>query len=173
LTLARVQRSLFYLRRMQEPFLTLGDDVIAAHAAARHEEALRLSRGFERFEQAFGPDLAGIRAELSTLARASTETTYQQQGRILPLNVVLFAIAVVVGLGLSAVGARRMVTRLWRVLDGAKAIEAGDLAVTVPVTTRDEIGELAAAFNRMAQELRTKERIKDTFGKYVDPRVVA
>src|SRR5262249_40549423 len=81
--------------------------------------------------------------------------------------------AVVIGLGLSAMGARRLVQALWRVVDGAKAIQAGNLAVKVPVTSRDEIGQLAQAFNRMAEELRTKERIKDTFGMYVDPRVVA
>jgi len=103
----------------------------------------------------------------------STEHTYEQQTRILRLNVVLFAVAVVIGLGLSAMGARRLVQALWRVVDGAKAIQAGNLAVQVPVTSRDEIGQLAEAFNRMAEELRTKERIKDTFGKYVDPRVVA
>jgi adenylate cyclase len=80
---------------------------------------------------------------------------------------------VIVGLGLSAVGAKRLVRTLWRVVDGAKAIEAGDLTVTVPVTSRDEMGQLAEAFNSMAGQLRTKERIKDTFGKYVDPRVVA
>ena len=43
----------------------------------------------------------------------------------------------------------------------------------MPVTSKDEIGQLAEAFNHMAEELRTKERIKDTFGKYLDPRVVA
>src|SRR5262249_59296179 len=116
---------------------------------------------------------ASVRNELDTLARASTEKLHTQQARILRLNVILFAIAVIVGLGLSAAGAKRLVRALWRVVDGAKAIEAGDLHVTVPVTSSDEIGQLAQAFNRMAEELRTKERIKDTFGKYVDPRIVA
>jgi adenylate cyclase len=117
--------------------------------------------------------MSGLRNELSALARDSTETTYAQQAGILRLNLVLFGIAVIVGLGLSAVGAKRLVRTLWRVVDGAKAIEAGDLTVTVPVTSRDEMGQLAQAFNSMAGQLRTKERIKDTFGKYVDPRVVA
>jgi adenylate cyclase len=173
LVLARVQRSLEYLRRFQDPFLVLGSRIVAAHTAGRRPEAVTLSRQFERFEQAFGADLARLRDELGALARASTESTYEQQTRILRLNVMLFAVAVVIGLGFSAMGARRLVRALWRVVEGAKAIEAGDLAVKVQVTSRDEIGELAQAFNRMAEELRTKEKIKDTFGKYVDPRVVA
>jgi adenylate cyclase len=173
LVLARVQRSLVYLRRLQTPFLTLGDQVLAAYTGARLDEARTLSHRFEEFEQSFGPDLAGVRDEMAALAKASTEGTYAQQARILRLNLVLFAVAVVLGLGLSAAGAKRLVRALRRLVDGAKAIEAGDLAVTVPVTSRDEIGQLAQAFNRMAEELRIKERIKDTFGKYVDPRIVA
>jgi adenylate cyclase len=173
LVFARVQRSLMFLRRQRAPFLALGDEVLAAHVAGRPDEAVELARQFQRYEQSFGPDLAGIREELSTLARSSTERTYAQQQRVLRLNLVLFAVAVAVGLGLSAMGARRLVHALRRVVDGARAIEAGDLAVTLPVTSRDEIGQLAHAFNHMAEELRTKERIKDTFGKYVDPRIVA
>src|SRR5215472_12013949 len=169
----KVQRSLEYLKRYEEPFLALGGQVEATYDAGKLAEATTLSRQFERYAQAFGPDMAALRAELVALGRVSTEHTYEQQTRILRLNVVLFAVAVVIGLGLSAMGARRLVEALWRVVDGAKAIEAGNLAVQVPVTSRDEIGQLAEAFNRMAEELRTKERIKDTFGKYVDPRVVA
>jgi len=169
----KVQRSLEYLKRYEEPFLALGGQVEATYDAGKLAEATTLSRQFERYAQAFGPDMAALRAELVALGRVSTEHTYEQQTRILRLNVVLFAVAVVIGLGLSAMGARRLVQALWRVVDGAKAIQAGNLAVQVPVTSRDEIGQLAEAFNRMAEELRTKERIKDTFGKYVDPRVVA
>src|SRR5215831_16092309 len=173
LVFAKVQRSLEYLKRYEEPFLALGGQVEAAYDAGKLADATTLSRQFERYAQAFGPDMAALRAELVALGRVSTEHTYEQQTRILRLNLVLFAVAVVIGLGLSAMGARRLVQALWRVVDGAKAIQAGNLAVKVPVTSRDEIGQLAEAFNRMAEELRTKERIKDTFGKYVDPRVVA
>jgi adenylate cyclase len=173
LALARVQRSLAYLRRLREPFIAVGEKILAIHAAGRLEEARALSFQFEKFEQAFGPDLAGLRGELSALAKSSTKSIYEQEMRILRLNIALFAVAVVLGLGLSAAGAKRMVRSLWRLVDGAKAIEAGNLAVTVPVMSRDEIGQLTQAFNRMAEELRTKERIKDTFGKYVDPRIVA
>jgi adenylate cyclase len=42
----------------------------------------------------------------------------------------------------------------------------------VVIHSRDEVGELALSFNRMVEELRTRERIKETFGKSVDPRIV-
>src|SRR5262249_47654037 len=42
----------------------------------------------------------------------------------------------------------------------------------LPVTSRDEIGTLTIAFNHMVEDLRAKDRIKETFGTFVDPRVV-
>src|SRR5262245_21026232 len=114
LVLARVQRSITYLERLTEPFFTLGDQVLDAHVAGHAAEARRLSFEFEKFEQSFGSDLPAVRAELSALARASTENTHTQQGTVLRLNLLLFAVAVVLGLGLSAAGAKRLVGALRR-----------------------------------------------------------
>ena len=40
--------------------------------------------------------------------------------------------------------------------------------VEVPVTTGDELGELAASFNSMVEGLRERERIREAFGTYLD-----
>ncbi len=48
----------------------------------------------------------------------------------------------------------------------------GDLDVKTPILTDDEIGGLASGFNQMVEELRERDLIKETFGKYV-PRTVA
>ena len=173
LVLARVQRSLVFLNRLQAPYFALGEEMVRALDAGRIKEARALAPRFKPFEQAWGPDMGALRGELAGLTKTSTESTYAQEARVLRLNFVLFAIAAVLGIGVSAVGASRLVRTLWRLVEGAKAIEAGDLTITLPVTSRDEIGQLSQAFNSMAGQLRSNERIKDTFGKYVDPRVVA
>jgi adenylate cyclase len=45
--------------------------------------------------------------------------------------------------------------------------------VNLPVNSRDEIGQLTHSFNQMVGQLKEKERVKDTFGKYLDPRIVS
>jgi class 3 adenylate cyclase len=52
-------------------------------------------------------------------------------------------------------------------------VATGDLAVRVPVTSNDEVGELTGRFNTMVEGLRERERIRDTFGRYVDESVAA
>src|SRR5206468_7472781 len=44
----------------------------------------------------------------------------------------------------------------------------GDLEMRVPVVTTDETGDLTRAFNEMTAGLAERERIRETFGTYVD-----
>jgi class 3 adenylate cyclase len=53
----------------------------------------------------------------------------------------------------------------------AASVGRGDFDVRVPVLTTDETGELTRSFNQMAAGLGERERIRETFGAYVDPEV--
>ena len=85
----------------------------------------------------------------------------------------MFLAACAIGLGISAVGSTHVVSGLRQLVASTRAIESGQKTVPVLIRTRDEVGELALAFNRMVEELRIRERIKDTFGKFLDPRIVS
>jgi adenylate cyclase len=54
---------------------------------------------------------------------------------------------------------------------GAHAIEGGDYHSRVKPMFRDEIGVLAESFNSMSQGLEERERIKDAFGRFVNPEI--
>lgn len=56
--------------------------------------------------------------------------------------------------------ARRYVEPIHRLVAGVKTVSAGNLSVTLPVGSRDEIGELAESFNEMVEKLREKERLE-------------
>lgn len=87
-------------------------------------------------------------------------------------NVGISIIAFVLGIIVTAILTQRIVKPVRQIIIGADDIAHGKLDVKVPVNSKDEIGMLAESFNSMVQELRSKERIKATFGQYVDPRVV-
>ncbi len=69
----------------------------------------------------------------------------------------LFAIAIAVVLLIALLGSRlatAIATPIAALTRGASRLAGGSYDVDVPVTTRDEVGTLAAAFNAMARELR-------------------
>jgi signal transduction histidine kinase len=63
-----------------------------------------------------------------------------------------------VALGLTLVFSRSILQQVSALINAARAMEKGDLSQRVPVNTKDEIGELAQAFNAMADGL---ERLED------------
>jgi len=87
-------------------------------------------------------------------------------------SLILAMAAFLTGALVSTLITRRMVKPVKALIAGAEQVAAGNLEVSVAVTTRDEIGRLAGAFQNMVVELRSKDRIKSIFGKYMDPRVV-
>jgi class 3 adenylate cyclase len=66
-----------------------------------------------------------------------------------------------------------MMAGLERLIQGTRQVQDGHGYEMLPVTSNDEIGKLTVAFNHMVEDLRAKDRIKETFGKFVDPRIVA
>jgi class 3 adenylate cyclase len=116
--------------------------------------------------------LEGVRADMLSLLRKDANMTVEKQHQVMLIAVALTVLAAILGLVFAALVSAGVTRPVRRLLEGAKAVEAGDLDGTLVATSRDEIGHLTIAFNQMVEQLRLKERLRETFGKYVDPRVV-
>jgi adenylate cyclase len=173
LVFARLQGLVSMLRRKLPPFIEVGQQVMQALAEGRLEDARRLSVGFRAYEEAFGPDTAAVRRAVIELTDTATGSVYRRQMAIEYMGFVLFAVASLLGLGIGIAVATAVMRTLRHLVEAARAVEAGELSTLVPVSSSDEIGQLATSFNAMVVELRAKERIKDTFGKFIDPRIVS
>jgi len=100
------------------------------------------------------------RAIDAALARARNEAAV--------ITFVMVVLGIGGGVGLAALLSRR----INRLVDGTRAIAAGNFDVALAVTSRDEIGALTESFNTMARSLREKEMIKRAFTRYVAREVV-
>lgn len=109
---------------------------------------------------------------LNTLTQDTALQAKSEEARATTLNWIITALATLLGLIFAAFVTRSLVDPVKRLVGGTRAVEAGDLDIEILVHTHDELATLATSFNRMVVGLREKERIRETFGQYVDPRIV-
>lgn len=83
----------------------------------------------------------------------------------------LLAVGVLTAVGLALFVSRSVAVPLRDVEIAMERVGRGDLETRAPVVSNDEIGAVAEGFNRMVDGLRERERIRETFGKYVSPEV--
>jgi class 3 adenylate cyclase len=102
-----------------------------------------------------------LRALVDPIVRGSTRQLAGIAGIVLLLGVVAGTIFVALLSG-----------PLRRLRVGVERLRDGDLAVRVPPTSRDEVGELTRAFNEMGDALLQKQRIQNAFGRYVNDYVL-
>ena len=77
-------------------------------------------------------------------------------------NIALSTGAIVLGVCLLALLFSRILTRpVKKLVAAVQRVSAGELGITVPVTSRDEFGELASSFNDMSSSLQTKQQLID------------
>jgi adenylate cyclase len=142
-------------------------------ARNREADAASLLNEHDNIRDDFDHRITEDQAEMRHLAEYAVSGTQAYQRRASEISLLLLVIAALLGLTVAAVVTMGLLRPVRRLLTGTAAVEGGTLDTVVPVTSRDEIGRLTMAFNNMVGELRVKARIRDTFGKYVDPRIVA
>lgn len=123
-------------------------EIIAASGSGQGWSVrLSASAGDEEQYAAVRVPMGVARVSVSTLAQAELIGRLQRDLLAVGLGGTLLA------LGLAALFARSVARPILKLRDDARAIAAGDLARQPTLSAPGEIGELAAAFHRLAEQL--------------------
>ncbi|TAK53920.1 MAG: adenylate/guanylate cyclase domain-containing protein, partial [Dehalococcoidia bacterium] len=171
--LGRLETRIELMEADRRSFAAARDSVIQALAS---EDRGRLDALLPRLDQIrddFNAKSELARREMLDLLNGAARVAVAEQERAVWYGNLLLSAALALGLLAAAIVTVSLVRPLRRLLGGVAAVQQGALDTELPVTSRDEIGRLTAAFNAMVRELRAKARMRETFGRYVDPRIVA
>jgi len=171
--LARLDVRIEWLQEERHRYEAILAKLLAAAEADDKAQAKGQLEELDDWRDDFDRKIDAARSEMRRLAGAAIVGTRAYQQRTVEISLVLLAIAVLLGITIAAAVTLGLVRPVRRLLDGTAAVEDGALDTIIPITSRDEIGRLTRSFNSMVGELRLKAQIRETFGKYVDPRIVA
>ncbi|RBP39596.1 adenylate cyclase [Roseimicrobium gellanilyticum] len=150
----------------------------------RQREVIDLIKGGEK---ARAVDVLGMLDELQVVVQkqrsemqnvmgsviaASTRESAERHVKIVWTTLLATITSVLLGLTVAALVTRRLVKPVRSLMSGIQSVEKGDLTIQLPVASADEIGALTRSFNFFIAELRQKEQMRNTFGKYIDPRIL-
>jgi class 3 adenylate cyclase len=173
IALARLDDKIEALQEERHRYESVLAKLLTAASADHPQQASQLLADLDEWRDDFDRKIDAARSEMRRLAGAAIVGTRAYQQRVVAIGVALLAIAAALGITVAAAITLGLVRPVRRLLLGTAAVEGGALDTVIPITSRDEIGQLTRSFNSMVGELRVKAQIRDTFGKYVDPRIVA
>lgn len=85
--------------------------------------------------------------------------------------MVLSIIFTIIGFRLNVLVGRSIVTPLESMLKVVKKVKKGDFTQQIRIVSNDEIGVLAEAGNNMIKGLAERERVRESFGRYLTPEI--
>lgn len=87
------------------------------------------------------------------------------------IELVVAGVSLALSVGAALYVGRTIILPVRSLEASMQRVEKGDLEATTTVRGNDEIGHLAAVFNRMVAGLRREATIRNLFGQYVSPEV--
>jgi len=169
--LRRSRGELIGLRTPIETYDQETDACLAAIRARLLRDARQRLATIDGLRDQLTERLEAVRTGMFAVLKAVSQEAEAAQARTQTATIVVFVLSSILGVSVAAIGAVRIIRSIRSIVRGAEAVEGGNLETRIDVPSRDEIGRLATSFNRMTEGLRLRERIRDTFGKYVDPRI--
>lgn len=114
-----------------------------------------------------------LREDITAFSDTAIERAAELESLALKSAIIATIAAGLISIILSTIVILGLLRPMKALSAGVKRIEEGDLDIELIQHSRDEVGSLTKSFNSMAAGLRSTQQIKDTFGQYVDPRIVS
>jgi adenylate cyclase len=119
------------------------------------------------------PTFELLRVKATELTANSILETNENIHHIIRANLILFALAGGLGFFVFLGITGRLQTSFRRLTSAFHETADGKYSDPLPVTSGDEIGDLTTSFNTMVDQLKSKEKLREAFGQFLDPRIVA
>jgi adenylate cyclase len=171
-TLAEVKTLLDQIEPAYQIISTRQRELLDMQRAGEHEKANQQVDLLNDLQRTVQNQRESLNLKMAAWSAAAAHETEHREQRVLWLTIAATVSTVLLGLTVAALITDRL-TRPVRSLAGAmRDVQQGNLNIQLPVSSGDEVGRLTDSFNFFVEQLRSKEQMKQTFGKYIDPRVL-
>ncbi|MEA5469678.1 adenylate/guanylate cyclase domain-containing protein [Spirulina sp. 06S082] len=170
---SRLNPILDKIEKEQQYFQDRALEIIQLLAENKKIQARQLENRLEIEEEQFNKEIANILTELNEFTVQAARSSQRHQQKVLHLGIFIATIATITSLFSASAIATGLVQPTRYLTHKIKTIQKGNFNLKIEIKTEDEVGKLTHSFNKMLVELKQKETIKETFGKYVDPRAIA
>ena len=171
-TLAEVET---LLDQIQPAYKTINNrqrEVLDMQRAGQHDKANEQLNLLNDLQGTVQNQRESVNSKMAAWSGSAAKATEQRERRVFWLTIAATTSTVLLGLAVAALITNRLSRPVRSLASAMRDVQGGNLNIELPVSSSDEVGRLTDSFNFFVKELRSKERLKQTFGKYIDPRIL-
>jgi len=172
LAMARLIGTIQTLESQTKSFMRVALQAVDLGLNGKTSEAKKSLSLLGEYEE-LNPVFEFLRVKATELTASSILETNENIHHIIRANLILFAFAGGLGFFVFLGITGRLQTAFRRLTSAFHETADGKYSDPLPVTSKDEIGDLTTSFNTMVEQLKSKERLREAFGHFLDPRIVA
>jgi adenylate cyclase len=147
-------------------------EVIEQETAGGHERSESLVGILGDLQDSVQSQRELFQTKMSQLTGATAESVAAREQEVFWLTIAATFSTVLLGIVVAALITNRLTRPVRSLMNAMRTVQEGNLEVHLPVRSTDEVGALTDSFNYFVQELKSKEQLRRTFGKYIDPRIM-
>jgi class 3 adenylate cyclase len=171
-TLAEVATLLDQIEPAYEIINNRQREVLGMQLAGQHDKANQQLNLLNDIQRTVQNQRESVNSKMAAWSASAAKATEQRERGVFWLTIAATMSTVLLGVTVAALITNRLSRPVRSLAIAMRNVQQGNLDIQLPVGSTDEVGRLTDSFNFFVKELRSKERMKQTFGKYIDPRIL-
>src|SRR5213592_1556842 len=171
-TLAEVETLLDQIEPAYQIINNRQREVLDMQFAGQHDKANQQLNLLNDLQRTVQNQRESVNLKMAAWSASAAKATEQRERTVFWLTIAATISTVLLGMAVAALITNRLSRPVRSLAIAMRDVQQGNLNIQLPVGSTDEMGRLTDSFNFFVKELRSKEHLKQTFGKYIDPRIL-